>query len=78
MLRGFFYSLFKVNKNKPMSYREAVKYLENAGVPSYMILDSLDDAGGIAFKSIDRKVLEAQKIVKENLVKKCLNYKFKK
>lgn len=72
------WKLFSRKKDKPMNYQQAVKYLKNANFPSYMILNSLDEWGEITFKSIDSKVLEARKVVREKLIQELLTYKFKK
>ena len=62
-------------KGYSMTYKQAVKYLETAYVPSSMLLDSLGDLGPISMKSIDRKVLEAQEIVKNHNVEMVLKFK---
>ena len=60
-----------------MGYKKAKRYLKKTNIPSSMLLDSLE-SGGTSLKSIDGKVLEAQQVVKEHLVRKFLNYNFKK
>ena len=69
------------NENSSMTYKEAVEYMKKHGIITKTDMLNLEskcdyDAPPI-FSAIDRRYLEAQKVIKEHKVQEFLNYKFK-
>jgi hypothetical protein len=66
------------SSNSSMTYEEAVKYMEKHEVitrADIINLESKCDYDAPIFSAIDRRYLEAQRVIKEQRVQDFLNYK---